>query len=369
MHMPRKRSIRRIPLGKPKRGQSLVEFAIISIVLFFLIMSIIDLARLLFTYAVITNAAQEGTRYGIVRPREVVPNSLVTYVAGNPTYLGTPIPTQIVVANSPCDVVDKTRDKVIGISPSDVQIAFWYDAGDGTPLPLNSLDDLDHAATFGNRIDVQTSYNFQFTVPFLSVFTPNGINVRMVSARTLRTRGSSAVPPCDFNGNIAPTPNIGATQTTIAQITQTAVAQATATTGSFWTQTAVAQATATAGNFTPTATPSPTACTAGAVVISNISAFIQNTGSGQPLQIRVHVQNNCGIPLPAAVVTGQVYASGTPVGGVVTLPNETGGDYGACNIGSYDGRLNNLTITINAVNLPLAPANATGNISGASTCP
>jgi TadE-like protein len=368
MHMPRKRSILRIHRREPKRGQSLIEFALISVVLFFLILGILDLARLLFTYAVISNAAQEGTRYGIVRPREVVPNSQVVYVGGNPTYRGTPIPTQIVVASGPCDVIDKTIDKIYGIPPSDVRIGFWYDDGDGTPLPLNNLDDLDHAATFGNRIDVQTTYNFKFVVPFLSVFVPNGIDVRMVSARTLRTRGDKGAPPCDFNGSLAPTPNIAATQTTVAQITQTAVAQATATQGIAWTQTAVAQATQTAALFTATPTSTPTPCTAGAVVISNISANLQNSGGSKPLMARVHVQNNCGIALIGAIVSGQVKVSGTPVGTPVALPSLGGGDYGGCSIGSYTYQ-NNMTLAVTAQYPPLASATATGNINGASTCP
>jgi len=369
MHMPRRRSIPHIHPRKPKRGQSLVEFALISVILFLLILSIFDLARLLFTYAVVTNAAQEGTRYGIVRPREVVPNAKVTYVAGVPKYRGTTIPTQIVVANGPCDVIDKTADKILGISKSDVQIAFWYDNGNGTPLPMSNLDDLDHAAIFGNRIDVQATYNFKFTMPFLSIFTPNGINVRMLSARTVRTRGDKGAPPCDFNGNMAPTPNIGATQTSVAAATQTAVAQATATQGIAWTQTAVARATQTAANFTATPTSTPTACSVGAVVISNISAVIQNSGSKKPLMIRVHVQNNCGVALISAAVTGQVRASGTPVGGPVVLPSLGGGDYGGCAISSYDGRQANLTIDVSAQNLPLASATATGNITGGSACP
>ncbi len=234
--MSRKHFLSGADLRKTTRGQSMVEFALVSVLLFFLIFSIIDVARLLFTYSVITNAAQEGSRYGIVRPREVVPPAMVTYVNGNPTYRGTPIPTQIVVASGPCDIIDKTADKIYGVPRSDVQISVWYDNGNGTPLPLTNLDDLDAAATFGNRIIVETSYRFNFIVPFVSVFVPNGINVRMLSARTLRTTGTAAQPPCDFAGSLAPTPNVAATQTSIAAVTQTAVANATSTTQIAWTR-------------------------------------------------------------------------------------------------------------------------------------
>lgn len=51
-----------------KSGQSLVEFALIGIILFTLFAGIFDAGRLLLTYSVVSNAAQEGSRYGIVRP-------------------------------------------------------------------------------------------------------------------------------------------------------------------------------------------------------------------------------------------------------------------------------------------------------------
>jgi Flp pilus assembly protein TadG len=355
---------------KPTRGQALVEFALVSVVLFFLILGIIDVARLLFTYSVITNAAQEGSRYGIVRPRQVVPNAKVTYVAGNPTYLGTVIPTQIVTAASPCDIVDKTIDTIYGVPRSDVQISVWYDNGDSTPLPLTNEADLNAAAVFGNRIDVQTSYTFSFLTPFMSIFAPNGINVRMLSARTLRTTGNADAPPCDFVNTIAPTPNVPATQTAVAGMTQTAVANASSTAVAGYTQTAIVVATQTAAGFTATPTATPTACTASGVVIANISAFVKSTGGSNPLGVRVHVTDNCNIGLLGATVTGQVQVNGSNVGGLLTLPSEGGGDYGfaSCS-GPVYSYANNMTIVINAAKTGLISGAATGNVNGANTCP
>ena len=108
------------------RGQSLVEFALISIVLFSIIMSIIEVGRLLFTYSVISNAAQEGSRYGITRPRDVITSSAATQTAaaGTPTF----IPEQVMPDGS-CNVIDKTREKVWGLDRSDVDVSVWYDLG------------------------------------------------------------------------------------------------------------------------------------------------------------------------------------------------------------------------------------------------
>lgn len=49
-----------------RRGQALVEFALIAPMLFLLIIGIIELGRLVFFYHTINNAAREGARYAIV---------------------------------------------------------------------------------------------------------------------------------------------------------------------------------------------------------------------------------------------------------------------------------------------------------------
>jgi hypothetical protein len=51
-----------------ERGQSLVEMALITLVLLFLVAGIADLGRAFYTYTVITNAAREGARYASLFP-------------------------------------------------------------------------------------------------------------------------------------------------------------------------------------------------------------------------------------------------------------------------------------------------------------
>ena len=50
-----------------ERGDSMVEFALSAIVLFSAIFGILDCSRALFVYHFVSYAAQEGTRYAIVR--------------------------------------------------------------------------------------------------------------------------------------------------------------------------------------------------------------------------------------------------------------------------------------------------------------
>ncbi len=52
-------------------GQSIVEYAIIFPVLFFLITGFLDLGRAVFYYSSLTNAVREATRYAIVHKDEL----------------------------------------------------------------------------------------------------------------------------------------------------------------------------------------------------------------------------------------------------------------------------------------------------------
>lgn len=56
--------------GKEK-GQALVEFALVSIILFTILIGIADMARLYFTYSSMSNAAREGTRHATVNPNDI----------------------------------------------------------------------------------------------------------------------------------------------------------------------------------------------------------------------------------------------------------------------------------------------------------
>src|SRR5438105_4823488 len=116
-------------------GQSLVEFALVGVILFLTITGIMEAGRLLFAYSVVSNAAQEGSRYAIVRPRDVVSSSEATQVAppaGTPTY----IPEQV-VPDGTCNIFSKAREKVWSVPQADVQVSVWYDTGDGTPIVVS----------------------------------------------------------------------------------------------------------------------------------------------------------------------------------------------------------------------------------------
>src|SRR5436309_12736297 len=87
------------------KGQSLVEFALVSVILFAFLMGIMDAGRLLLTYSAVSNAAQEGSRYAVLRPRDVLNVSEATQIAQNATRTPTAlrhtyVPTQVVADGS-----------------------------------------------------------------------------------------------------------------------------------------------------------------------------------------------------------------------------------------------------------------------------
>jgi hypothetical protein len=263
-------NITRKALASSSPGQSLVEFALISIVLFTIVMSIVEVGRLLFVYSVISNAAQEGTRYGITRPRDVITSSAATQTAtaGTPTF----IPEQVMPDGS-CNVIDKTREKIWSLDRNDVDVSVWYDVGDSTPVVASrdpsSPAYFNNVIVKGNRIAVEANYKFHFLVPLLDVFAPNGIDIKIRSARTMMSNGDTPSVSCVFNSTPAPTrtytstpsPTHTATRTSTRTHTPTPLPTNTRTYTPTITSTPCPSCTATPSptrTITPTKTPSST---------------------------------------------------------------------------------------------------------------
>src|SRR5687768_6729573 len=96
----------------------------------------------------------------------------------------------------PCNVVEKTRAKAEGLVRADLNVASWYDYGDGTPIPISYEEELENTAIPGNRIVVEAGYRFDFIVPFAAALAPDGIYVKMRSARTILNRGDDPSYGC-----------------------------------------------------------------------------------------------------------------------------------------------------------------------------
>ncbi|HET8627861.1 MAG TPA: TadE/TadG family type IV pilus assembly protein [Thermomicrobiales bacterium] len=73
---------------RPRRGQSVVEFAIISIVILLLTFGIIDLGRGVYQRAMLANAAREAARYASVNNQASDTSGIAAYAAQRSPTLG-----------------------------------------------------------------------------------------------------------------------------------------------------------------------------------------------------------------------------------------------------------------------------------------
>ena len=76
-----RRSLARTTTGGATGGQSLLEMALVALLLFFLVFGILDGGRLLSAYLVITNEAREGARWAVVdRANRVNQTAIESYI-------------------------------------------------------------------------------------------------------------------------------------------------------------------------------------------------------------------------------------------------------------------------------------------------
>jgi len=221
-----------IKSGRHNRGQALVEFALILPLLLLIIFGIIDFSRAFFVYVNLTNAAREGTRYGLVNPRD---------------YTG----------------IDTHARSTVDLVPAPlVTVNVWYDKGPGTATFSNP-----QYVTVGDRVVVEIAYDLEPVTPLIQPFAPV-FPLHTVNARTIQTLGTVV----SDNPNPAPPnepPGDGATPTSTPGGGPTATATPVAPT-------------ATATPRPPTATPTPVPLR---IVRPLLPGSTQVGGIGQPGQM------------------------------------------------------------------------------------
>lgn len=132
-------------------GQGLVEFALLLPVLLLIMVGTIEFGRILFIYTNINNAAREGTRYGMVHPKDQ--NGIINHVT----------------------------DRLELVSPSDIFMNITYDRGPGTaPIPVDQV--------FSSaRVIVTLQYTIQPLTPLMRPFMSTGMMLRAENRRTIQT--------------------------------------------------------------------------------------------------------------------------------------------------------------------------------------
>jgi Flp pilus assembly protein TadG len=371
--MVRKVKINRSVVKKTVRGQSMVEFAFVSVFLLLLLLGIMEAGRFLYTYSVMSNAAQEGSRYGIVRPRDVISSAAATKtaLAGGSGY---PIPTVQVMRDGNCNIVEKTLEKVWGVPRSDVYVSVWYDNGNGTPIPVNtnssSPNYYDDVIAPGNRVVVQATYKYQFLIPLFSRFMPNGLDIKMTSARSIVNTGdlpidcrmdATPVPPLPPTSTGIPTPS----RTPLPTNTPIVTPSPTPTNTSIFTSTPTRTSTAT---YTPTATRTSTGTVTpvARLVIREMNVY-KPDGNNRDVDVITYVVDQNGVPVTGAFVHIDVLSSvGQSDNTWLSEVAGGGGRYQICAFQKFSGNAGNVSVTAIAfkTGYQQSPALTRTNLSG-----
>jgi|GEM_PF-968830 Flp pilus assembly protein TadG len=114
--------------GTTERGQVVVEYALVGIVLFLFLLGLIDFGRAVWIYSSVSTAAREGARYAMVRGYECLRQQFCT--PGSETQA-----TAITSCNtpSPSSVVAKACSYLVGIDPARARVEVTLPLGGNHP--------------------------------------------------------------------------------------------------------------------------------------------------------------------------------------------------------------------------------------------
>lgn len=137
----------------------MVEFALILPLLLLLMLGIIEFGYVFAAYSGLFNAAREGTRYGVVQPRDM------------------------------SGIVSSTKEKVFLVDPNAVNITVRYDNGPGTEWFTDTAQ-----AQIGDRVLVRLTYDLPTITPVIQPIAST-LHVETRAARTISTLGDVVSPP------------------------------------------------------------------------------------------------------------------------------------------------------------------------------
>jgi Flp pilus assembly protein TadG len=163
------------PKKRRELGQGLVEFALVLPALLLTLMGIADFGRLFAVYSNLFNAAREGTRYGVVSPRDV--GGIFATVRGHITM----------------------------VDPNDANISVRFDGGPGTPN--KNYDEV----IVGDRVIVALNADVELITPFIRAITQR-LRVETTATRTISSVGelvssdSPAPPTATPDNTTTPSP-------------------------------------------------------------------------------------------------------------------------------------------------------------------
>ncbi len=170
------------PLGRLRHSaQGIVEFAFISLLLFTLLLGILEMGRMMFLFSQVASAAQEGTRFGVIHPYQIMP---LGDDCSNPLCTQHAYPVAAHTDN-PCNIVYQGRIRTVLVPTNTISIEVGYDHGDSTSANEFPLVDPPGFTPGTDRVVVTATYSFHFLTGLIDTFAPSGIPLRMIAARTI----------------------------------------------------------------------------------------------------------------------------------------------------------------------------------------
>lgn len=137
--------------GRQRRGQAMVEFALVAPMFFLLLFGIVEAGRFIFYYENLSHATREGARYAIVNGANTI---------GCPT--GPAAPDSSACDPTGNDVVTRVRQAAMGVPSAgiSVQRCWWYSACD---FPTHGDGDNARGAT----VTVAATYTYSSLIPLV----------------------------------------------------------------------------------------------------------------------------------------------------------------------------------------------------------
>ena len=159
------------PIAKPAaRGQSLVEFALVLMPLFFILLGIIQFGFVFNSYVTITNATREAARYGTVYMYDSGLSKAQNDLARNNA-----IKTELLAS---MNLLGKTAPQFT-TSGSWTQSSLTYTNGDLVVTYALPTGTTDTDARVGYQITVRATYHQDLIVPLVSNFLPKDAGGRL----------------------------------------------------------------------------------------------------------------------------------------------------------------------------------------------
>ena len=160
-----------------QKGATLVEFAIVLSLLLALIFGIIEFGLFIFNRQVITNAAREGARYGIVARLERLPNDSINGIVGIKDFVADYAEQHLVTFGD--DVL--TADDV-DIDPIDYDLSDGLDTDHRCVVFEYKIEDDEEEGVFNYyRCDLEVTVNYEYEFLFLSSLGIGPIDLRATS--------------------------------------------------------------------------------------------------------------------------------------------------------------------------------------------